>query len=82
MASILVVGSGATGVHFAQSMLERGHDVTLLDVGFERPLPPQPAASFAALKEELDDDGAYFLGRRGEAVVYPSAHAKPYGFPP
>ncbi len=82
MASILVVGSGATGVHFAQSMLERGHHVTLLDVGFERPMPPHPEASFTTLKEQLDDDAAYFLGARGEAVVYPSAHSKPYGFPP
>ncbi|MCC6927932.1 MAG: GMC family oxidoreductase [Gemmatimonadaceae bacterium] len=82
MAEFLVVGSGATGVHFAQTMLERGHDVTLLDVGFERPEPPHPDSAFMALKDALDDDGAYFLGPRGEAVVYPSAHAKPYGFPP
>ncbi|MFN8666663.1 MAG: GMC oxidoreductase [Gemmatimonadaceae bacterium] len=82
MADFLVVGSGATGVHFAQTMLERGHTVTLLDVGFERPPAPHPDAPFTRLKEALDDDGAYFLGANGEAVVYPTAHGKPYGFPP
>jgi len=82
MADFLVVGSGATGVHSAQTLLERGHAVTLLDVGFERPQAPHPDTPFTRLKEALDDDGAYFLGVKGEAVVYPSPHSKPYGFPP
>ncbi len=82
MARYLVVGSGATGVHFAQTMLERGESVELVDVGFERPVAPLPDAHFAALKERLEEPEAYFLGARGEAVVYPSPAAKPYGFPP
>jgi len=82
MASYLVVGSGATGVHFARTALDLGHDVELVDVGFQRPEPLLPDASFSALKELHPAPEAYFLGARGEAVVYPSADAKPYGFPP
>ncbi len=82
MARYLVVGSGATGVHFAQSMLERGEEVELIDVGYERPSSPLPDASFSAMKNELEEPESYFLGARGEAVVYPAGDAKPYGFPP
>ena len=82
MARYLVVGSGATGVHFAQTLLERGDDVQMVDVGYERPSPPLPDATFSAMKDELEEPEAYFLGARGEAVVYPAPNAKPYGFPP
>lgn len=82
MARYLVVGSGATGVHFAQTLLERGEQVEMLDVGFERPAAPLPDADIDALKDELADPARYFLGDAGEAVVYPSPTAKPYGFPP
>lgn len=82
MAKLLVVGSGASGVHFALTALERGFDVEMVDVGFERPASPLPEASFSALKQGLEDPEAYFLGPKGEAVVYPSPGAKPYGFPP
>lgn len=82
MARYLVVGSGATGVHFAQTLLERGEQVEMIDVGFERPASPLPDADIDALKDELPDPERYFLGERGEAVVYPTPSAKPYGFPP
>lgn len=82
MVRYLVVGSGATGVHFAQTLLERGEQVALIDVGYERPVAPLPEAGFSALKEQLDEPERYFLGDAGEAVVYPSPAAKPYGFPP
>lgn len=82
MARYLVIGSGATGVHFAQTMLERGETVELVDVGYERPPAPYPDADFSRLKEQLEDPGAYFLGTDGRAVVYPAPDAKPYGFPP
>ena len=39
MTHVVVVGSGASGVHFALTALERGHDVTMVDVGIERPAP-------------------------------------------
>jgi choline dehydrogenase-like flavoprotein len=82
MSRIVVVGSGATGVHFALTALERGHDVTMLDVGHERPPPVLPHATFDQLKEDLPDPVSYFLGGRGEGVVYPSTAASYYGHPP
>ena len=78
----MVVGSGASGVHFALTALENGHDVTMLDVGNERPSPVSPHASFDQLKTELPDPVSYFLGARGEGVVYPSTSASYYGHPP
>ncbi len=81
MARVLVVGSGASGVHFAQSMLERGASVELVDVGYARAPAVHPESDFSALKDH-SPDGRYFLGEAGEAVVYPAPDAKPYGFPP
>ena len=82
MTSVLIVGSGATGVHFAQTCLERGLDVLMLDVGHARPDPVLPSADFDGLKTGLEDPVEYFLGSRGEAIVYPSGAGKLYGFPP
>ncbi|HSA55168.1 MAG TPA: GMC oxidoreductase [Gemmatimonadaceae bacterium] len=81
MSRIVVVGSGASGVHFALSALSNGHDVTMLDVGFQAPHVVEPEASFEALKERLDDPVTYFLGPNAERVVYPSATSKHFGFP-
>ena len=82
MARYLVVGSGATGVHFAQSMLERGETVELIDVGYPAPPVEHPDLDFSALKDAGVDGGSYFLGPDSDAVVYPAPDAKPYGFPP
>lgn len=82
MSRVLIVGSGATGVHFAATALERGHDVVMLDVGYERPAPVAADQDFDGLKETLEDPVAYFLGASGETVVYPEPQAKFYGFPP
>jgi choline dehydrogenase-like flavoprotein len=82
MAKILIVGSGASGVHFALTALDKGHEVTMLDVGYPQPEPPLAAATFDELKERLDDPVGYFLGTSAETVVYPNADAKYYGFPP
>ena len=35
MEKILVIGSGASGVHFTLSVLKKGYEVTLIDVGWE-----------------------------------------------
>jgi choline dehydrogenase-like flavoprotein len=78
----VIVGSGATGVHFAATLLERGHDVLMRDVGHERPAPVSPQSDFDGLKDTLEDPAGYFLGEHGEAVVYPGPGAKFYGFPP
>lgn len=79
---ILVIGSGAAGVHFALSALEHGHAVELIDVGFQPAAPVAPDASFPRLATELTDPVEYFLGADGRHVVYPGPDAKFYGFPP
>ena len=79
---IVVVGSGASGVHFALTALERGHDVVLLDVGNQRGPVPAPDATFSELKDTLPDPAGYFLGAEGEGVVYPASRPSYYGHPP
>jgi choline dehydrogenase-like flavoprotein len=82
MPTVTVVGSGASGVHFAQTALEMGYDVTMVDVGFAGERPVLPEASFDGLKDRLDDPAGYFLGPRFEGVVLPTDDAEYYGFPP
>jgi len=82
VSDLLVVGSGASGVHFALTALQRGHAVTLLDVGYPRPEIPAPEAAFPDLTEALDDPAAWFLGPEGERVVYPGNASSYYGHPP
>jgi choline dehydrogenase-like flavoprotein len=79
---VLVVGSGASGVHFCLTGLKKGHEVTLLDVGYTRPEPVLPGATFQGLKAALDDPVSYFLGEELEGVVYPATKASYYGHPP
>lgn len=54
----------------------------MVDVGYERGAAVEPETSVNALKERLADPVAYFLGERGDKVVYPGPTAKHYGFPP
>jgi choline dehydrogenase-like flavoprotein len=69
-------------VHFALTALERGATVAMIDVGYPAPDPALPDVDFNGLKERLDDPAAYFLGERGEGVVYPGDAASYYGHPP
>ena len=82
MPRVLIVGSGASAVHFALTALEKGCEVTMLDVGHRRPPAVHPEATFQDLKTALDDPVRYFLGANGEGVVYPATKASYYGFPP
>src|SRR5438132_1416305 len=82
MQQLVVIGSGASAVHFALSALERGHQVLMLDVGREPPDPVMPHATLTELKNRLDDPVSYFLGQKFEAVLYPGNAAEYYGFPP
>ncbi len=79
---VVVVGSGASAVHFSLSALQRGHDILMLDVGREPPSPTLPGASLKQMKDQLEDPVEYFLGQRFESVLYPGAGAEYYGFPP
>ena len=82
MARVWVVGSGASGVHFALTLLEKGVDVTMIDVGRVGPEPVQPEASLNSLKETLEDPTAYFLGQALEGVSLPNLDSEYYGIPP
>jgi len=79
---IHVIGSGPSGVHFAQTALERGYEVTLLDVGQSPEAPVLPEANWTDLKEQLDDPARYFLGDGSQGVVFPERDDEVYGFPP
>jgi choline dehydrogenase-like flavoprotein len=79
---VVVVGSGASGVHFAVTLLEQGYRVRMLDVGRPRPEPVNPADDLNGLKSNLDDPVEYFLGREYEALILPDHGSEYYGFPP
>jgi choline dehydrogenase-like flavoprotein len=80
--NVLVVGSGASGVHFALSALRKGHRVVMVDVG--HPAPPAEASdlAFDQLRARLEDPARYFLGPGYEAVVSSRDEHEYYGFPP
>jgi len=82
MAKITIIGSGASGVHFALTALQKGHHVTMLDVGYTGPPPVNPDDSFNHLKCTLKDPVQYFLGNDFESVVPPDYAKEIYGFPP
>jgi pyruvate/2-oxoglutarate dehydrogenase complex dihydrolipoamide dehydrogenase (E3) component len=79
---IVVVGSGASGVHFAETALALGRRVVMLDVGHQSPAPVRPEASLNQLKSELEDPVAYFLGEQYESMILPGDDSEYYGFPP
>jgi choline dehydrogenase-like flavoprotein len=82
MDKILIVGSGASGVHFALSVLKKGYDVTMIDVGYEKPDIANPEDNWMDLKNQLNDPAGYFLGQNFERVTYPDNEGEYYGFPP
>ena len=82
MKSFVVVGSGPSGVHFAQTALEKGCEVTMLDVGHQRPPAVEPDATFDELKHRLADPVAYLLGEKFEGVTLPGGAGEYYGLPP
>lgn len=78
---IVVIGAGPSGIHFAATALERGHDVTLIDTGTTPPDIPLADLDFAALKENHPDPVRYFLGDRYGSVQLPDPdpeHAREY----
>jgi choline dehydrogenase-like flavoprotein len=80
--TVTVVGSGASGVHFALSVLRRGGSVRMLDVGRQGRAQVLPDAGLDRLKRELDDPAAYFLGPRYDAALLPGDTDEYYGTPP
>lgn len=82
LGKIVIVGSGASGVHFALSLLRKGHQVKMLDVGHPPSNISNPEGSFNDLKSNLNDPIEYFLGKDFQAVIFPDSKAEYYGFPP
>ena len=68
-----MVGSGVAGAHAALTLLERGHDVELWDVGRDEPAFPEKGATFDELKDKLADPIGYFLGADLGALVPPAS---------
>jgi choline dehydrogenase-like flavoprotein len=79
---VVVVGSGASGVHFALTALRKGARVTMFDVGREAGASVSPDSSLNGLKDTLADPSAYFLGGRYEGALLPGAAGEYYGIPP
>ena len=48
--AVTIVGSGASGVHLALTLLRKGHRVRLLDVGRQGAAPVLPHATLNGLK--------------------------------
>ncbi len=82
MSEIIIVGSGASGVHFALSLLKKGLKVKIIDVGYERPENLNHEDSYEELKKNLKDPVSYFLGKEFESVVSPEFAKEIYGFSP
>jgi len=70
---VVVVGSGVSGAHAALTLLERGHDVELWDVGREESAFPEKSATFHDLKARLADPVTFFLGTDRRALIPPNA---------
>jgi len=82
MPEVTIVGSGASAVHFALSVLQKGYTVTMLDVGYDKPETVNPKDTLNGLKENLADPVEYFLGKKYEALIMPDAEKEYYGIPP
>ena len=82
MDKIVIIGSGASAVHFALGVLHKGYEVIMLDVGYQPKETVYEEGSFTDLKKNLSDPVEYFLGKNFEAVIYPDFEDIYYGFPP
>ncbi|HXV62777.1 MAG TPA: GMC oxidoreductase [Vicinamibacteria bacterium] len=82
MDPVVVVGSGASGVHFALTALEKGRRVVMLDVGRRRPEPLGAAETFDQLKTSVSDPVQFFLGKDYEALTFPDDDEEYYALAP
>lgn len=76
-AEVLVVGSGMSAVHAAETLIDAGREVLMIDSG-TRPdadAPRPPADDFLTLRENDPDQHRYFLGDAFEGVPWgPAGH--------
>jgi choline dehydrogenase-like flavoprotein len=78
---IVVVGSGVSGAHAALTLLERGHDVEVWDVGREDAEFGDPGVTFHDMKDRMVDPVSYFLGADLGALIPPGT-AELLRYPP
>jgi choline dehydrogenase-like flavoprotein len=69
---IVVVGSGVSGAHAALTLLERGCEVEMWDVGRDDMAAAHAGVTFHDLKSRLADPVAHFLGGDHAALVPPA----------
>ncbi len=82
MDPVVVVGSGASGAHFALTALEKGRSVLMLDVGHAARETVNPGDTLNDLKRRLPDPVSWFLGERYTSLVLPGHAGEYYAFPP
>jgi hypothetical protein len=72
MHDYILVGSGATGAQAAQTLVEHGAKVAMLDVGFrdEKYKDLIPDQDFMALRREDIDQHRYFIGDELEGIPW------------
>jgi choline dehydrogenase-like flavoprotein len=72
MVENLVVGSGPAGAMAAQTLVEAGVSVTMLDVGFDVPekRAEVPNRDFLDIRHHLEDQYRYLIGERAEGVPW------------
>jgi choline dehydrogenase-like flavoprotein len=83
-ADVIVVGSGASGVHAAYPLVEAGLNVVMLDVGYEDDVYDRliPDADFAHIRRTDPQQHRYLLGDRFEGVPLGPIGGKPELTPP
>lgn len=79
--TVTVIGSGASGVHFALTLLRKGVAVRMLDVGRQAGAPVLPEATLNGLKAQLPDPVGYFLGADFGSALLPGVDEEYYGLP-
>ena len=83
-AEYIVVGSGCTGAMAAQTLVEAGADVAMLDVGAQDSYYKQllPDKDFLSIRREESEQYRYFLGRDFEGIPWGKLAAGAQQMPP
>lgn len=66
----IVVGSGCAGSMAAQTLVEAGVNVTMIDVGFEPDAAPIPDKNFLDIRQTEPDQHQYLIGKKAEGVIW------------
>src|SRR3989304_1375767 len=68
----IIVGSGCTGAMAAQTLVEAGAKVTMLDVGVEDKTYKKiiPNKDFISIRKEENEQHQYFLGKNFEGISF------------